>query len=392
MTTCPNTEGGGQAAPPFHGPVRVADEIDRIIHLIQHYTALPNNDLAVLLACWIVNTYTFQHFRYCGYVALRSATPQCGKTRLLRLIGSLAKGNRKPIAFPTAAVIFRCGWEVMLLDEVDQLRNGDKETFGALLAVLNFGFERGGAIVRNERIEGTYQPTEFPVYGPKAFAGIEGLADTLSDRTFHIQMERAKYRQPRMVMRKMDDELTSVRLKREWWECETATLLVAAYDDLPDQHPDLERFDDRFQDIAEPLIILATMADAERPTGPLILPRLLEGLRVAAGRRAPSVGERLLLIILKMMEDKLGPKDEMFLPSQELFQACGGGDGTTGISSTTALASFLKRFDLSPREASDGKCRGYWITRSWIEHWKARYGGKEGGLNGMPPAATCLSV
>ena len=48
-------------------------------------------------------------------------------------------------------------------------------------------------------------------------------------------------------------------------ERETATLLVAAYDDLPDQHPDLERFDDRFQDIAEPLIILATMADAERP-------------------------------------------------------------------------------------------------------------------------------
>ena len=122
MTTCPNTEGGGQAAPPFYGPVRVADEIDRIILLIQHYTALPNNDLAVLLACWIANTYTFQHFRYCGYVALRSATPQCGKTRLLRLIGSLAKGNRKPIAFPTAAVIFRCGWEVLLLDEVSRTR------------------------------------------------------------------------------------------------------------------------------------------------------------------------------------------------------------------------------------------------------------------------------
>ena len=68
------------------------------------------------------------------------------------------------------------------------------------------------------------------------------------------------------------------------------------------------------------------------------------GVTCCRGATGPSVGERLLLIILKMMEDELGPKDEVFLPSQELFQACGGGDGTTGISSTTALASFLKRF------------------------------------------------
>ena len=49
MTTSPTTEGGNQTDLPFYGAVRVADEIDRIIHLIQHYTALPNNDLAVLL-------------------------------------------------------------------------------------------------------------------------------------------------------------------------------------------------------------------------------------------------------------------------------------------------------------------------------------------------------
>ena len=377
MTKPMDTNRREPVASAFHGPVRVADEIDRITHLIQHYTALPNNDLGLLLACWIVNTYTFQHFRYCGYLALRSATPQCGKTRLLRLIGSVSKGNHKPIAFPTAAVIFRCGWEVMLLDEVDQLRNSDKDTYGALLAVLNIGFERGGAVLRNERVEHTFKPTEFPVYGPKAFAGIEGLADTLSDRTFHIQMERAKHRQPRMVMRKLDEELASVRLRLEWWERETATLLAEAYDVLPDQHPELERFDDRFQDIAEPLVILATRADEERPNGPLILPRLVHGLRVAAGRRAPSLGERLLLFVLTMLEGKLGGNDEVFVPSQELFVACGGGDGTTGIGRTTALASFLKKFDLSPRESSDGKCRGYWITRSWVDHWKTRYGTKE---------------
>ena len=162
------------AASPFHGPVRVADEIDRLIHLLQHYTALPNNDLAVLLGdAWVSTRTHSSTFGTAGTSRCESATPQCGKTRLLRLIG-FRQGNRKPIAFPTAAVIFRCGWEVLLLDEVDQLRNGDKETFGALLAVLNFGFERGGAISATNALRTRISPLNFSSTGRRPLRELKG--------------------------------------------------------------------------------------------------------------------------------------------------------------------------------------------------------------------------
>ena len=34
---------------------------------------------------------------------------------------------------------------------------------------------------------------------------------------------------------------------------------------LPDELPQLREFDDRFQDLAEPLLVIASLADEERP-------------------------------------------------------------------------------------------------------------------------------
>jgi hypothetical protein len=128
----------------FQGPVRIGDEIDRVAKIIEKYCELPQSSYALLIACWIVNTYTYRYFRYCGYLALRSATPRCGKSRLLRLIGWLSKGQPKCMTFPTAAVLFRCaGSEVLLLDEVDTLRNQD-DMQAAVIQILNLGFEADG--------------------------------------------------------------------------------------------------------------------------------------------------------------------------------------------------------------------------------------------------------
>jgi hypothetical protein len=59
---------------------RLADLLDQVAHLIEIYIKLPIKALSLLVACWIVLTYTYTNFRYCGYLALRSATPRCGKT------------------------------------------------------------------------------------------------------------------------------------------------------------------------------------------------------------------------------------------------------------------------------------------------------------------------
>jgi hypothetical protein len=94
---------------------------------------------------------------------------------------------------------------VLILDEVDRLRNADKENFGAVLSILNVGFEKGAVVERTEKTNGgNFEVKAFPVYRPVAPAGIESLADALSDRTFAVQMERTAERMPRFSARILD--------------------------------------------------------------------------------------------------------------------------------------------------------------------------------------------
>lgn len=176
---------------------RLADLLDQVAHLLNHFSRLPNPNLAVLIACWIGLTYCYELFRYCGFLALRSATPRCGKTRLLRSVALTAFESPKIQPTPTPAVLFRRKGKVLILDEVDKLRNTDKENFGLVMAILNVSFEAGAMVERTEKTKDGFEVKEYPVYRPVALAGIEGLADTLADRAFQIQMERTPARMPR---------------------------------------------------------------------------------------------------------------------------------------------------------------------------------------------------
>lgn len=361
--TAPSSNNGGPLIP------RLADLLDEVDQLIQRYVKLPKSTFAVLIAVWIALTYSFDRFRYCGYLVPRSATPRCGKTTLLRLLSQLTNGAPPITASPTAAILFRSTRPVLLLDEVDRLRNKDKDQFGDVMLVLNFGFEKGGVVERCDRK--THEVKQFPVYGPKALAGIEGVADTLADRSFQIQMQRSETRMPRLNLRKLDERFTQLRERLGTWAEHQKDKILDTYNNLADELEVLKEFDDRFQDISEPLIVLATLADAERPKGPKVLPRLLEGLEEAAGRRQPSGREKQLLEFLTIASKKLDKSEERFVRSSELVEACGEIEDLSHIETPKGLAGLLKHFELSPY--SNGSERGYLLTRTWIEAWERRY-------------------
>lgn len=207
--------------------------------------------------------------------------------------------------------------------------------------------------------------------GPKALAGIEGVADTLADRSFQIQMEWSAHRMPRLNLRKMDELFTQLREGLHTWAEHQEKLILDTYNNLPDELDALKEFDDRFQDISEPLIVLATLADAERSEGPEVLPRLKEGLNAAAGRREPSGREKQLQEFLVIASVKLGSHDGKFIPSVDLVEACAKIEDLAFIETPKKLAGLLKHFDLIPR--SNGSERGYDLTRAWVEKWKSRY-------------------
>jgi hypothetical protein len=360
------------------GP-RLADLLDEVAHLIGCYARLPHRALAVLIAVWIASTYLFEQFRYCGYMALRSATPRCGKTRLLRLIAMLVLGAPPITTTPPPAVLFRRHRKVLVLDEVDSLRNADKENFGLVLAILNVSFEKGAVIERTEKTKNGFEVKEFPVYRPTALAGIESLADALADRCFQIQMERTPERVPRFAPRVLDELVSQLRLGFQAWADAHGAAAEAAYDRLPDQVEPLKGFDDRFQDIAEPLAVLASLADEERPEGLSILPRLLDGLSAAAGRREPSGRERQLLALLDILDPIIGESEAGFIASSALLDLCQKREELSRIETARALAGFLRHFDLYPGFNSAKTERGYTVTRTWLDEWSGRYGSRMEG-------------
>jgi hypothetical protein len=147
--------------------------------------------------------------------------------------------------------------------------------------------------------------------------------------------------------------------------------VLAMYEQLPNELPELAGREDRFQDIAEPLLVLAFLADAECSSKGEVTARLLAGINCAAGRREPSKRERDLLVFLEVVEARLNGTAEIFVLSQDLLTFCREREEFSGWESTKALAGFLKHFDLTPR--SDGKARGYILSQGWVVSWRERY-------------------
>ena len=56
----------------------------------------------------------------------------------------------------------------------------------------------------------------------------------------------------------------------------------------------------------------------------------------------------------------------------DLIDLCRDAEGLEWIDTAKRLKSFLKKFDLSPKNQS-GKVRGYTLTREWADEWGARY-------------------
>lgn len=94
---------------------------------------------------------------------------------------------------PTPAALYRMmmNCPTLLLDEVEVFNHRkatNSESLQAVLAVLNGGHRKGATVPRcegkNNRV------VHFPVNGPKAFAAIGKLPDTLSDRSIVVHMHR----------------------------------------------------------------------------------------------------------------------------------------------------------------------------------------------------------
>lgn len=167
-------------------------------HLIQELEAffadrahLPQG-AALVLAYFVLNTWTFKFFDTVPYLLLESAVPGCGKSTVIRLLSAISCRSRKASSL-SEAVMFRlidAEAPTLLIDEAETIV-GRSEKAEALRAIAHEGYKQGGQVPRCEG-EG-HEVRWFDVYCPKTFAAIGGLTGALLDRCLVIHMEKAPH-------------------------------------------------------------------------------------------------------------------------------------------------------------------------------------------------------
>jgi len=269
-------------APPLElpEPEDGAGLLDDLAAFIRRFVVVSTAQ-ATVIALWIVHTHTLDAAEATPYLAVTSAEKRSGKTRLLEVLTLLVA---RPLATSNIsdAALFRSisnDRPTLLFDEIDAIFGAKARDREDLRGMINAGHRRGAEV---RRVGGANRDKleVFPVFSPKALAGIGRLPDTVADRSFPIRLERRAQGEEveRFRRRDVEPEAVALRERVERFAAESIELLKAARPDLP---ADL---DDRAQDGAEPLLAIVDLAGGERPhRARAAMVELLEGREVDDG-------------------------------------------------------------------------------------------------------------
>jgi hypothetical protein len=184
---------------------------------------------------------------------------------------------------------------------------------------------------------------DFPVFCPKAIAGIGRLPDTVQDRAIRILLQRRRPGEPieRFRWREAQEQGAPLRKALEGWAAGALPALAEARPDIPAE------LDDRAADGWEPLLAIADLAGGDWPHRAR---RAALALSAGDGREDESLGVRLLCDIRRVFEDK----DCDRLSSRKLVDALNGmeeapwGDlGGRGLNARR-LARLLSSYGIRP--------------------------------------------
>jgi hypothetical protein len=336
---------------PVDGAELVADleaYFDRFAH------ASPESILAASL--WTIWTHIFDLFDIAPLLVLTSPTKRCGKTTMLKLIGSVC-ARRLFSSNVTGAVLFRVIEKyrpTLLIDEADNFARFNDELKG----LLNAGHERMTAQA-TRTVGDDHDVRTFSTWAPKAFTAIGALPDTVEDRAVRVVMLRkpSNLQKDRARMKALvagGDPLA--RRCARWAQDHAVSIRAAAEPELPDLH-------DRAADNWAPLIVIADLCG--------VRDRAEAAARDLTGEGGMGVDELLLLHVREAFGDA-----DRIATTELLEKLVGRDDGpwakfwADDLSSSdrrkkaaAALARRLRKFDpelkATRKEMLDERTRGY---------------------------------
>jgi hypothetical protein len=191
-----------------------------------------------------------------------SGVKRVGKSKTGRVILGIAF-NAMKCSGASASAIFRSAADLkatQIIDEQEHL-SSDSEEFNAYFQILNAGFEHDGFAIRTDKQ--TMKVETLPAYSPKVICGIQGMRETLEDRSLEIVLFRSGNQQiaGREPPRPDSQEWRAIR-------SDLYLLLFQRWKQVKDIYENLENiygYQDRFWDMARPLLAIAKLVDKDAP-------------------------------------------------------------------------------------------------------------------------------
>ena len=166
------------------------DLFNKIKNSFEKYIDFFNPLTPYVLSAYILNTYCFTLFNTVGYIFLNS-NKESGKTKTMNLI-ELMCFNPVNATNPSESGLFRmCEYfQPTLL--IDDYENIEKNKFMALNQILKVGYKRQGTIIRSEKINDSFEPREFSIFGPKVISNTKGLDPITQTRCILVPLIKTK--------------------------------------------------------------------------------------------------------------------------------------------------------------------------------------------------------
>ena len=338
-------------------PPNLASLLDDVRALIRRYVIVDDAQ-ADALALWAAHTHALAAAEATPYLAVNSAEKRSGKTRLLETLSLLVARPWLTGRVTAAMLVRKLAKETptLLLDESDAAFKAEKEYAATLQAILNSGYRHGGCASLCVKVGGDFDLRDFPVFGPKAIAGIGTLPDTIADRAIPIALKRRAPNEPiaRFRWRDAQEEAKLIREGLASWASSNTEALTEARPSLP---PEL---DDRAADVWEPLFAIADVAGGDWPQRARLAALALS---VGDGRDNDSLGVRLLADVRAVFDERKADR----LSSGELAEALVAieeapwGDLRGKPLEARTLARRLRPYGIKPRviRIGDATARGY---------------------------------
>ncbi|MBN1871435.1 MAG: bifunctional DNA primase/polymerase [Candidatus Omnitrophica bacterium] len=332
----------------------------KIYGYVKRFICFPDEAYLSYISLWVMGTYVFTLFRYYPYVWL-NAEKGSGKTLLMEILSAIAF-NGELVTNPTESVIFRDisnNLITMFIDEVEQLRKRDKDTYGSLIGLLNTGFSKAGVVKRSEcTSKGNFEVKTYRAYSPKMFAGINEIDDILQDRTVRIPLLRKKdneiverYKETSEVLelqRSIRDDLYVFAL--------TYAKQIAEYyhRDGPGGIEGMSHLNNRELDIWEPIFLLANLIDTENKNNELTTAMEALSRKSLDEKQSDSVAQNetyKILAVLKTMIEELQPLNEQgdvfIFEAERVLEYFKANEDFDWIQRTNVLTRRLKKVKVS---------------------------------------------